>query len=78
MFLDTPRVYILQHDMKTAEHYASIVKQLKHKGRPIPTNDIWIAANAVKHALTLYSFDEHFRYVDDLIVFPQHDVERYQ
>ena len=69
-FLKTPRVYILHHDIKTAEHYAKIVKQLKNKGRPIPTNDIWIAANAMKHALTLYSFDQHFKHVDGVTVFP--------
>lgn len=69
-FLKTPRVCVLHHDIKTAEYYAKIVKQLRNKGRPIPTNDIWIAANALKHALTLYSFDEHFKHVEDLILFP--------
>jgi predicted nucleic acid-binding protein len=69
-FLKTPRVYILHHDMKTAEYYAKIVKQLRKKGRPIPTNDIWIAANAIKHALTLYSFDAHFRNIEGLTIFP--------
>jgi predicted nucleic acid-binding protein len=69
-FLKTPRVSILHHDQQTAEYYARIVKHLKNTGRPIPTNDIWIAANAMKHALALYSFDEHFKNVAGLPVFP--------
>lgn len=69
-FLKTPRVYVLYHDLQTAEYYARILKQLKKTGRPIPTNDIWIAANAMKHGLTLYSFDGHFRDIDELLVFP--------
>jgi len=50
---------MLLHDLETADYYALIFKRLKAKGRPIPTNDIWIAANAMKHGLALYSFDSH-------------------
>ncbi len=67
-FLDAPRVEILQHDLETAEFYALIVKKLKTKGRPIPTNDIWIAANALKHGLALYSFEGHFQEIDGLLL----------
>jgi predicted nucleic acid-binding protein len=67
-FLDAPRVEVLQHDLETAEFYALIVKKLKAKGRPIPTNDIWIAANALKHGLALYSFDGHFQEIDGLLL----------
>jgi predicted nucleic acid-binding protein len=66
-FLDAPRVEVLHHDLETAEFYALIVKKLKTKGRPIPTNDIWIAANALKHGLALYSFDGHFQEIDGLL-----------
>src|SRR5512139_2880530 len=55
-FLNTPRVEMLPHDLETAEYYALIVRRQKTKGRPIPTNDIWIAANAMRHGLALYSF----------------------
>ena len=44
-FLNASRVEVLLHDLETAEYYALIVKKLKEKGRPIPSNDIWIAAN---------------------------------
>lgn len=70
-FLDAPRVEILPHDLETTEFYALIVKKLKTKGRPIPTNDIWIAANALKHGLALYSFDGRFQEIDGLLLFSQ-------
>lgn len=66
-FLDAPRVEVLFHDLETAEYYALIVKKLKARVRPIPTNDIWIAANALKHGLALYSFDGHFQEIDGLL-----------
>ena len=65
-FLNSPRVEILPHDLETADYYALIVKRLRAKGRPIPTNDIWIAANAMKHGLALYSFDLHFEEIEGL------------
>lgn len=65
-FLNTPRVEVLTHDLETAEYYVLVVKKLKSKGRPIPTNDIWIAANTMRHGLALYSFDSHFKEIDGL------------
>ena len=67
-FLNSPRVEVLFHDLETADYYALIVKRLRTKGRPIPTNDIWIAANAMKHGLALYSFDVHFEEIEGLVL----------
>ena len=67
-FLNSPRVEMLLHDLETAEYYALTVRRLKAKGRPIPTNDIWIAANAMKHGYALYSFDGHFREIEGLLL----------
>jgi predicted nucleic acid-binding protein len=67
-FLNTPRVEVLIHDLETAEYYVLVVKKLKPKGRPIPTNDIWIAANTMRHGLALYSFDSHFEEIDGLLL----------
>ncbi|RPI79334.1 MAG: type II toxin-antitoxin system VapC family toxin [Desulfobacteraceae bacterium] len=67
-FLNTPRVEIMEHDLETAAYYALIIKQLKNKGKPIPSNNIWIAANAMKNGLMLYSFEAHFREIDGLIL----------
>jgi len=68
VFLNSPRVEVLLHDLETADYHALIVKRLKAKGRPIPTNDIWIAANAMKHGLALYSFDNHFEEIEGLLL----------
>ena len=67
-FLNAPRVEMLEHDLETADYYALIVKKLKARGKPIPTNDIWIAANALRHGMALYSFDRHFREIDGLLL----------
>jgi predicted nucleic acid-binding protein len=68
VFLNSPRVEVLLHDLETAEYYALIVRRLKAKGRPIPTNGIWIAANAMKHGLALYSFDGHYKEIEGLLL----------
>ena len=67
-FLNSPRVYLLGHDLETAEFYALIVKQLREKGKPIPTNDIWIAASAMRHSLALISHDRHFEAIKGLLL----------
>jgi tRNA(fMet)-specific endonuclease VapC len=59
-FLKTPRVRLLLPDEQTTVHYASIYLQLRKEPRPIPTNDLWIAALVVQHNLTLVSRDAHF------------------
>jgi len=67
-FLDSPRVSVLQADEETAEFYGAVFSDLKSKGRPIPSNDIWIAASALRHGLALASNDEHFRFVSGLLL----------
>lgn len=67
-FLNAPRIEVLAHDIDTAEFHALIVKKLKAKGKPIPSNDIWIAANGLKHGMALYSFDKHFDEIDGLLM----------
>ena len=60
IFLDAPRVRIHYIDETTAEFYADILILLRKKGKPNPTNDIWIAAVAFQHGLKLFSKDRHF------------------
>jgi len=67
-FLASPRVEVLPVDDDTAEHYRAVYGMLRVKGKPIPTNDLWIAASALQHACALFSYDSHFRYVDGLTV----------
>ncbi len=65
-FLQTPRVRQWSIDQTTAKYYAIVYQQLKRKGRPIPTNDIWIAATALQHGLALFTYDKHFSDIDQL------------
>ena len=56
----------LAADRTTAEFYAEIRHDLKRRGRPIPDNDIWIAALARQHGLAVVSLDTHFDAVDSI------------
>ena len=67
-FLDSPRVQLIGIDEDTAEFYSEIQTALKKKGKPIPTNDIWIAATALQYGLKLYTNDRHFKYVPGLVL----------
>ncbi|WP_292709097.1 MULTISPECIES: PIN domain-containing protein [unclassified Nostoc] len=53
---------------ETATFYAQTRLTLKRKGRPIPENDIWIAAQCLERGWRLATNDQHFSYVDNLIV----------
>jgi tRNA(fMet)-specific endonuclease VapC len=57
---------LLPCDLETARRYGGIKSTLKVRGRPIPDNDIWIAALAQQHDLTVVTKDAHFREVDAL------------
>ncbi|MCL4249152.1 MAG: PIN domain-containing protein [Anaerolineae bacterium] len=62
------RYAILVCDHDTARQYGRIVASLRKKGRPIPQNDVWIAALALQHNLALLTRDAHFQHVDGLAV----------
>ena len=53
-------VEVFDIDKDTAQHYAAIGLSLKRIGKPIPTNDLWIAALCRQHSLSLLSRDRHF------------------
>jgi len=59
-FLLKPRVGVLYADEQTTHHYASLYRQLRKQGTPIPTNDMWIAALVLQHSLVLFARDAHF------------------
>lgn len=59
---------VLACDTDTAKRYGDIKNRLKEKGRPIPDNDIWIAAIAQQYAITLVTKDTHFDLVESLKV----------
>lgn len=57
---------VLLPDRVTADIYAVVRQELRTKGRPIPENDIWIAALARQFDLQIVSQDGHFDAVSNL------------
>ena len=60
-FLRQPAVQVLAVDEQVAHIYGEIVSELRAAGRPLPTNDIWIAATAVRFGAAVLTFDAHYR-----------------
>jgi tRNA(fMet)-specific endonuclease VapC len=67
-FLSSPRVAVVPIDAGTAERYALIVASLRRRGKPIPSNDLWIAASAAQHGLRLLTLDAHYLAVEQVLV----------
>jgi tRNA(fMet)-specific endonuclease VapC len=65
-FINSPRVQTVPVTADTADSYALIYASLRRKGKPIPTNDMWIAASALEHAAALLTLDAHFVHIDGL------------
>jgi tRNA(fMet)-specific endonuclease VapC len=59
-------VHVLPVDQQTAEIYARERARLRSSGMLIPDNDLWIAATAIQHDLTLVSSDQHFTRIPNL------------
>lgn len=59
---------VLPCDGATAAAYGELKAALRAQGTPIPENDLWIAALARQHALTLVTRDAHFTGVPGLVV----------
>lgn len=55
-----PDCLVLDVNEPTTQLYADITIELKRAGKPIPTNDLWIAAICRQHAMPLLSRDRHF------------------
>ncbi|MGW8185657.1 MAG: PIN domain-containing protein [Desulfobacterales bacterium] len=51
----------------TADRYSRIAAQLKRQGTPIPTNDIWIAAQTMEYGAELITIDAHFEKISGLV-----------
>lgn len=59
---------VLSCDIETARHYGEIKDIQRANGRPLPENDLWIAAIAKQHHLRLVSRDRHFHEIKGLTV----------
>jgi predicted nucleic acid-binding protein len=53
-------VRVLEITRETAMVYATVRFELKQRGKPIPENDVWIAALARQHGFSIMSQDAHF------------------
>ena len=67
-FFASARVDTITLDDETAEFYAQVFSELRSKGRPIPSNDLWLAASALQHGLALATYDEHFSSISGLLL----------
>jgi tRNA(fMet)-specific endonuclease VapC len=61
-------VRVLFADDQTTHHYASVFRQLRKQGTPIPTNDMWIAALVLQHNLALHARDKHFDHLPQVVL----------
>lgn len=62
------RIAVLDCNTDTAQTYAGIKFQLQSKGKPIPENDLWIAALARQYDLVLLTRDKHFQNIENVAV----------
>ncbi len=67
-FLDSSRIKIYPVTLDTANFYNQAYSSLKRKGQPIPTNDLWIAAQALENGCMVCTYDKHFSAIDDLVI----------
>lgn len=68
-FLNEKHVSLTEINSDTAKYYSEISLHLRKIGAPIPTNDIWIAAQALETGSTLVTLDQHFNQIEGLKIF---------
>ena len=59
-FLDEAFVAVIDVTAEVSERYGELFGELRERGRPVPTNDLWVAACAKSHGAHLVTFDRHF------------------
>jgi len=67
-FLESSRIKIFPLTLDTANYYSHVYSSLKRKGQPIPTNDMWIAAQALENGCAICTYDKHFSAIDGLMM----------
>ena len=63
MFLGMDAVSVMWPDDDTLQLYAKLWAELSGKGKPIPTNDVWIAALCLQNSLPLATADSDFDHI---------------
>ena len=67
-FLRRPSVRILTATQETSDIFGTIKNRLRSAGKPIPINDVWIAAHATESGSHIVTFDSHFNAVSGLLL----------
>lgn len=67
-FLASPRCGVAVIDEDTAQRYAVIHHYLRRRGTPVATADLWIAASAAQHGLTVVTLDTDFNKIPQVLV----------
>ena len=70
-FLTRPTVDILPVSRDTGNCFGRVKSALKAKGKPLPINDVWLAAQCLETGAVLLTYDQHFAAVDGLRVWPE-------
>jgi len=65
-FMASAHVHVADVNEPVTRRYAAVFDQLRQSGKPVPTNDLWIAACALQMDCPLYSLDQHFTHVQGL------------
>ncbi|MBA3722488.1 MAG: type II toxin-antitoxin system VapC family toxin [Parachlamydiaceae bacterium] len=66
-FLESSRIIVYPITIDTSHFFSQVYCALKKKGKPIPTNDIWIASQALEHGCVVCTHDKHFGFIDGII-----------
>ena len=66
-FLKHEAVDLMPFGKVTSDRYSRIAVKLRQQGTPIPTNDIWIAAQAMEQGAELITSDHHFDKISGLV-----------
>jgi len=67
-FLASPRCNVPVIDDETSHRYAAIHDYLRRKGTPVSPNDLWIAATAAQHGLTVVTLNGDFDLIPQVLV----------
>jgi len=70
-FLKKSNIHVIGVTVETAEIFGEIQNELKGKGKPIPINDVWIAAQAIESGAKLVTFDAHFENISGLRIWDE-------
>lgn len=70
LFLQLPKCIQITINSEIAKNYSEIYFNLRRKGTPIPTNDIWLAAICLTYKYPILSIDKHFKNIENIEILP--------